>query len=122
MRGLVILAVCAALSGCTHFFPPQTPCPDILSAEAWTDRMPGPEKPVSPLIVSLRLDTGALWMLTAITQEESPAVLQLELQPGGAGYPGSAGFRSTKAGHPDSIEIVCAGKLRHTIRDVMIVS
>ena len=122
MRGLVILAACAALSGCTHFFPSRTPCPDILSAEAWTDRMPGPEKPVSPLIVSLRLDTDALWMLAATTLEESPAVLQLDLKPGGAGYPGSAGFRSTKAGHPDSIEIVCAGKLRHTIREVMIVS
>jgi hypothetical protein len=84
--------------------------------------MPGPDKPVSPLIVSISLDADDLWMLTAITQEESSAVLQLDLQPGGAGYPGSAGFRSTKAGHPDSIEIVCAGKLRHTIRDVMIVS
>ena len=122
MRGLVILAACAALTGCAHLFPAKATCPDILSAEAWTDRMPGPDKPVSPLIVSISLDADDLWMLTAITQEESSAVLQLDLQPGGAGYPGSAGFRSTKAGHPDSIEIVCAGKLRHTIRDVMIVS
>ncbi len=122
MRTLALFVTAVALTGCTHFFPAKAPCPDILSAEAWTDRMPGPEKPAAPLIVSLRLDTDELWMLTATIQEESPSVLQLDLQPGGAGYPGSAGFRSTKAGHPGRIEIVCAGKLRHTIRDVMIVS
>ena len=122
MRTLAIFLTSVALTGCTHFFPAKAACPDILSAEAWIDRMPGPEKAATPLIILLRLDTNAPWRLMALTREESPAVLQLDLQPGGTGYPGSAGFRSTTAGDPERIEIVCAGRQHHTISHVMTAS
>ncbi|MBY9066792.1 hypothetical protein K1X12_07760 [Hyphomonas sp. WL0036] len=122
MRLLIAALAMAGLSGCALLPPRARACPDVTSADAWVNRMPGPEAADHSLIVSMRLHTWDLWMLRTITQEETPRILQIELVPGGAGHPGAAGFRSATAGHPDRIEIFCNGQLHHTIEGVMTVS
>lgn len=127
MRALILALAVASLTGCTYLsslFAPMAEeeaaaCPAIRRADAWVNRMPGPSPQSGGLVIIVELDTADLWMLTTVTEEAAPSVLILTLQPGGAGHPGSAGYRSARAGHPDRIEILCEGKLHYTISDVM---
>lgn len=124
-RAMTILIAAAGLSACSHIatmFAARPPCPDVTHAEAWVNQMPGPGKRERPLVVTLQLDTGTLWMLRQAAAETAPGMLGLDLEPGGAGHAGTAGFRSVSAGHPDRIEIYCRGALHHAIDDVMTVS
>ncbi|PKP81518.1 MAG: hypothetical protein CVT79_10585 [Alphaproteobacteria bacterium HGW-Alphaproteobacteria-18] len=121
MRARYLMVAILSLTGCVHALPPEVTCPPVVQAEAWVNRMPGPQPPDTSLIVTARIDAQELWMLKAMTQEAAPRILQLELLPGGSGYLGNTGFRSTKAGHPERIEIFCSGKLHHTISHVMTV-
>lgn len=125
MRGVLLLAALAGLAGCAAlsriFVPQAAACPEVTRAEAWVNRMPGPQPPDQALLVSLRLETSDLWMLRAMPQAEASEVLELELLPGGTGYPGMAGFRSTKAALPARIEITCSGKEHHTITEILTV-
>lgn len=128
MRALFLALAAASLSGCTYltgFFAPAAEeeaaasCPAVRRADAWVNRMPGPSPNNGGLVVVVELETPDRWMLTTISEDEAPSVLVLALQPGGTGHPGSAGYRSARAGHPGKIEIRCGDTLHHTISEVM---
>ncbi|MFN4024841.1 MAG: hypothetical protein ACK4MQ_08410 [Hyphomonas sp.] len=128
MRALLLALAATSLAGCTYLtslFAPAAEeetadtCPAVRRADAWVNRMPGPSPQNGGLVVVVELETPDRWMLRTISEEEAPPVLVLALQPGGTGHPGSAGYRSARAGHPDKIEIRCGDRLHHTISEVM---
>lgn len=127
MRALILAFAAASLTGCSYLSGLFTPaaeeaaaaCPAVRRADAWVNRMPGPTPQDRSLIVVVELSTPDLWMLTRVTGDTAPETLVLQLSPGGTGHPGSAGYRSAAAGHPRRIEILCEGRLHHTISEVM---
>lgn len=127
MRALILACAAAGLTGCTYLSGLFTPaaeeeaaaCPAVRRADAWVNRMPGPTPEDRSLVVVVELDTPGLWRLTRVTGDAAPETLVLQLSPGGTGHPGSAGYRSAAAGHPGRIEILCEGRLHHTISEVM---
>jgi len=120
MRAILPALVLAGLCGCTHILPaPDPPCPAVRRAEAWVNRMPGPEAPGNTLVVVLELETADRWQLQKVGRQDSPSILTLELSPGGAGHPGSAGYRSADARKPEQIEIRCNARPHYTIADIL---
>ena len=118
MRAALALIAAPALISCASFCSPEpeisAPCPAVLMAEAWINRMPGPKS--QNLVVSVSLDTLDIWTLVTLGDVRGP-VLQLALRAGGGGNPGTAAWRSASA-RPDRVEILCNGVLHYTITEV----
>ena len=123
MRAILPALAIAGLCGCTHILPaPDKACPGVRRAEAWVNRMPGPQASGQTLVVVVELESAERWRLEKAALERDPSILTLELSQGGAGHPGSAGYRSPDAGKPRQIDILCNAEPHHTISDVMSVS
>jgi hypothetical protein len=124
MQRLAGLALGACLTGCAWLGPIRTaaetapPCPAMTRAEAWINRMPGPDKPGETLIVLVEYDAADLWTLQPADQMAEGAALTLALLPGGAGFPGSAGYRARPPAPAGRIDIVCNGAPYHRITDI----
>ncbi len=112
----------SAVAGCAAFPLPglagstnASACPQILRADAWRNRMPGPDKRDAPLIVSLQVDSRAPWTLQAEPGGD-PAVLTLALLPDGPGVAGNATYReSERQPARRSVQVTCEGVRVHTI-------
>lgn len=128
---ILITALAAGMlaAGCSHLpWPAGVPeagipkeCPEVLTAEAWINRMPGPSAPGAALIVNLRLASEEPWMLreTAPRDASDPrGTLQLELLPGGSGHPGNAAWRGQDRAAARSVDIFCQGRIHHRIGDI----
>lgn len=121
----VPLLAMAALAGCAAFPLPgfaggtgASACPQILRADAWRNRMPGPDKRDSPLIVSLQVDSKAPWTLQAEPGGD-PAVLTLALRPDGPGVAGNAAYREgERKPARQQVRITCEGTPVHTIDEI----
>lgn len=120
MRTLLALVAALGLAACAQLgaTPVAETCPAVRSAEAWVNRMPGPGPVSRPLIAVVQLETLNLWKLTTQGRSSDGAILRLDLTEGGAGHPGSAGYRSETAPLPARIEIYCNGTLHHTIGEI----
>ncbi len=111
-RAALVLVLAPVLSACAYW--PGTkqspPCPDILSAEAWVNAMPGPGQPDRSLIVQVRVDSPDAWQLVQ-DPATTPQALVLALAPGGSGVTGVAGFRDSPS-EPGrtSVAITCDGR------------
>lgn len=137
MRAGAALASLGILAGC-QFFWPHTPngqsepdpvaetetapaCPAVTSAKAWVNRMPTIGSEPTKMIVMLRVDSKESWFLTPLDMPAATG-LTLDLKPGGAGVPGSVGYRQmAPAPLPARIRILCRGSEVATIKDVMLV-
>lgn len=121
-RRLGMIAAALLLASCSH--DPEIKgegCPAIITAEAWVNRMPGVSAPERRLIVSLRLDDKARWMLRPAEASSPDARLTLELVPGGSGHPGNAAWRGNAPDTARGVDILCGGVIHHQISEIMIV-
>lgn len=115
------------LIGCQSAPPPAGPdaaalsCPEVTSAEAWVNRMPGVGNVSSKLIVSLKLEDDNLWMLVPTPQQDE-TVMSLDLVPGGNSLPGYAVLtKQAKSPMMDAIEIACGGTVVSRIDSILVV-
>ncbi|MBU1289482.1 MAG: hypothetical protein KJ871_17355 [Alphaproteobacteria bacterium] len=75
----------------------------------------------SKLIVALKLDDTRPWQLTPTTSAD-PALLVLDLSPGGPAFPGNAGYRETASDVPRlAVSVTCAGSEVARIEKIQVV-
>ena len=127
MRGVIIAFGLASLGACALWQNGATPeavadCPSVTRASAWVDQMPKIGSAPHKLIVAVKLDDERPWLLIP-TASADPALLVLELSPGGPAFPGNASYRETASDVPrQAVSIMCGGRERlriHNITEVM---
>lgn len=125
MRAAQLVIAAAALAGCacqplsSAAGPEPLTCPALRRAEAWVNRMPGPQAPDKALIVLVELETSERWMLRRTEEPQNDHALVLELVPGGAGHPGSAAYRGAASAEWKRVDIRCDGDRYHLIQDIL---
>jgi hypothetical protein len=121
MRGAPAALFVLGLAACAQVPDATAPavCPAIRSAEAWINAMPGPAPKSRTLIVLLQMETPDRWMLKPQDPPLAGTVLRLDLAEGGAGHPGSAGYRYEATPRPGRIEVYCNGRLQRTIDEII---
>ena len=114
MRGVITAIGLASLGACALWQNGAAPeavadCPSVTRASAWVDQMPKIGSSPHKLIVALKLDDTRPWLLTPMTTAD-PALLVLDLSPGGPAFPGNAGYRETASDVPrQAVSVTCAG-------------
>jgi len=120
-RCLAICLVPIVLSGCQYFSATAAPCPEVVNAEAWVNRMPGIGASPVKLIVSLTVSDDKAWMLKP-AEAEGPGEMSLDLVPGGNSVPGTVAYRQQQPSPlPETIRIMCRGGEIARIGDILIV-
>ena len=123
MRGVIIAIGLASLGACALWQNGAAPeavadCPSVTRASAWVDQMPKIGSAPHKLIVALKLDDERPWLLIP-TASADPALLVLELSPGGPAFPGNAGYRETASDVPrQAVSIRCGGRERMRIDNI----
>lgn len=123
VRDLIIAVGLASLSACALWQNEAAPeavadCPSVKRASAWVDHMPKIGSAPHKLIVALKLDDARPWLLRP-TASIDPALLVLELSPGGPAFPGNAGYRETASDVPrQAVSIMCGGQERMRIDNI----
>lgn len=85
-------------------------CPEVRTANAWVNKMPGPGDRDQMTIVSLRLKAEENWILLRPSEELSET-LALELKPGGNYAKGTASYRERpKEPLRTRVTVTCQGK------------
>jgi hypothetical protein len=111
----------ALLAGCQCLAVPLASCPEVTSAEAWVNRMPSIGDVPTKLIVSLRVEGDAPWMLTPV-MAGAEGDLTLDLVVGGNSVPGTVAYRQKQpAPMPKTIRITCQGNQIASIDEILIV-
>ena len=123
MRGVIIAIGLASLGSCALWQNGAAPeaisdCPSVTRASAWVDQMPTIGSSPHKLIVALKIDDARPWLLTPTTSAD-PALLVLDLSPGGPAFPGNAGYRETASDVPRrAVSIMCGGRERLRIDNI----
>lgn len=120
-RCIAICLVPVVLSGCQYFSRATAPCPEVMDAEAWVNRMPSIGASPAKLIVSLTVSDERAWMLKP-AEAEGPGEMSLDLVPGGNSVPGTVAYRQRQpAPLPETIRIMCRGGEIARIDEILIV-
>ena len=117
--GVALALAPVLLAGCQCLAVPLASCPEVTSAEAWVNRMPSIGDAPTKLIVSLRVEGDAPWMLTP-AKADAEGELTLDLVAGGNSVPGTVAYRQQQpAPLPETIRITCQGNQIASIDEIL---